>query len=521
MLHSRASAAATAIALAALVCTAVAGQEQHPIGQEAAVPHHLRDGDEFKLPLVALVDYGKTLFSANWTDEDGVGRPLSKGTGEPLSDGAHPLRGTRGFNRVSGPDANSCQGCHNAPYGIAGGHGDFVSNAVELAERFDFVTFERRRDLNANSLDTIGNSRSTPGLFGAGYLEMLARQMTHDLQQIRDSIQPGRSKRLLTQGISFGTLERRRDGTWNTQAVEGLPPQSLRTAASITPSLIVRPWRQSGSVVSLRELTNTAYNQHLGIQTAERFGIGTDPDGDGVVNEMTRADVTAVAMFQATLPVPGRVIPNDPDVERAVAVGERVFDEIRCTTCHVPALRLNRQGWTYSEPGPYNARGNFRRAGARVLEADLTSAVLPQPRLQPPPGNPGVIDVPAYTDFKLHDITDPADRSAGEPLDMNQPANSPKVTLGNRKFLTRRLWGVGNQSPYFHHGLFTTMRQAVLAHAGEALEQREAFDRLAKYEKDAVIEFLKSLQVLPPSSKALVVDERGQPKVWPRVAVTY
>ncbi|OLC49565.1 MAG: hypothetical protein AUH43_07440 [Acidobacteria bacterium 13_1_40CM_65_14] len=174
----------------------------------------------------------------------------------------------------------------------------------------------------------------------------------------------------------------------------------------------------------------------------------------------------------------------------------------------------------YSEPGPYNSRGNFRRPGARILEADLTSAALPQPRLTRPPGNPSVIDVPAYTDFKLHDITDPADRSAAEPLDMNQPANSPKVTLGNRKFLTRRLWGVGNQSPYFHHGLFTTMRQAVLAHAGEALEQRKAFERLVKYEQDALIEFLKSLQVLPPSSKALIVDERGQPKVWPRVDVT-
>jgi hypothetical protein len=173
----------------------------------------------------------------------------------------------------------------------------------------------------------------------------------------------------------------------------------------------------------------------------------------------------------------------------------------------------------YSEPGPYNARGNLRRAGARILEADLTTAALPQPRLAPSAIDPSVLDVPAYTDFKLHDITDPADRFAAEPLDMNQPAGSPKVALGNRKFLTRRLWGVGNQSPYFHHGLFTTMRQAILAHAGEALDEREAFERLVTYEQDALIEFLKSLQVLPPSSRALTVDERGQPKVWPRADV--
>ena len=467
------------------------------IGREVALSHHLKDGDEFTLQIAALIEFGKQLFCANWTDQDGGGRPLSRGSGEPLVHREQPLRGARAFNRVSGPDANSCQGCHNAPFGIAGGRGDFVTSVVELAERFDFVTFEQP----ASSLMTVGNLRATPGLFGAGYLEMLARQITRDLQRTRDSIQPGQSKPLRSQGIAFGTLSRRADGTWNTRAVDGLPPQSSRTSSAAgKPSLVVRPWRQSASVVSLRDLTNTAFNQHLGIQTIERFGVGTDPDDDGVVNEMTRADVTAVTLFQATLPVPGRVIPNDPDVERAIAAGERVFEEIRCATCHVPALRLTRGAWTFVE---------------RVA-VDLADAALPRPRLAPSADEPDAIVVPAYTDFKLHDITDPADASAAEPLDMNQPATSPRLNAGNRRFLTKRLWGVGNQSPYFHHGLFTTMRQAVLAHAGEALDERRAFERLPKYDQDALIEFLKSLQVLPAGTSARVIDERGQPKIWPR-----
>ena len=53
----------------------------------------------------------------------------------------------------------------------------------------------------------------------------------------------------------------------------------------------------------------------------------------------------------------------------------------------------------------------------------------------------------------------------------------------------------------------TTMRQAVLAHGGEALEQREAFRQLSAPDQDALIEFLKTLQVLPPGTKDLVVDE--------------
>src|SRR5439155_17467279 len=123
----------------------------------------------------------------------------------------------------------------------------------------------------------------------------------------------------------------------------------------------------SGSVVSLREFTNAALNQHLGIQTTERFGVGTDSDGDGVVNEMTRADVTAITVWQATRPVPGRLIPNDSETERSILDGERLFEQIRCTSCHVPALPLDRSGSMYSEPNPYNPPKNLRRGEAPVL----------------------------------------------------------------------------------------------------------------------------------------------------------
>jgi hypothetical protein len=495
------------------------------VGQELAVARHLTDGDEFKMSAAALVSYGRTLFEANWTELDGAGRPLSKGTGGALSDRAHPLEGARAYNRISGPDANSCQGCHNLPYGITGGGGDFVTNAFQLADRFDFITFERTDDKPTSgtvderrrpaSLQTVGNVRATPGLFGAGYIEMLARQITEDLQRTRDSIHPGESKPLMSKGIPFGVLARDADGRWNVSGVQGLAEPSVLTSATRRkPSLLVRPWQQSGHGVSLREVTNDSFNRHHGIQTTERFGVGTDPDGDGVVNEMTRADVTAVTVFQASLAVPGRVIPNNPSIERAVSAGERVFEQIRCTTCHLPSIPLDRRGWIYSEPGPNNPPMNLRRGDARVLEIDLTSAALPSPRLLPSSDAPSVIHVPAYTDFKLHDITDPKDETAKEPLDMNQLPGSPKFLDGNRKFLTRRLWGVANEPPYFHDGRFTTMRQAVMAHAGEALEQRRAFEQLAPYEQDALIEFLKSLQVLPPGTKDLYVDEHFRPKAW-------
>ena len=63
------------------------------------------------------------------------------------------------------------------------------------------------------------------------------------------------------------------------------------------------------------------------------------------------------------------------------------------------------------------------------------------------------------------------------------------------------------------------MRQAVLAHAGEAMDAKRAFEGLSKYDRDSVIEFLKTLQVLPPGTKDLIVDENFRAREWPPVAV--
>lgn len=154
---------------------------------------------------------------------------------------------------------------------------------------------------------------------------------------------------------------------------------------------------------------------------------------------------------------------------------------------------------------------------APPLTVDLTSNQLPQPRLHPDAH--GLVMVPAYTDLKLHDISatsDPKIDPECEPLDQNQPSGSPGFFAGNCRFITRKLWGFYNQGGAFmHHGKFTTAREAVEAHSGEALAQRKAFDALPPEQQDELIEFLKSLQVLPPYAKALVVDENGHPKQWP------
>src|SRR2546429_474524 len=118
---------------------AFAQDASNSIGREVAIERHLQDGEEFQISIPDLVEFGRKLFTANWTVQEGGGRPLSKGTGDPVSDRNAPLVFPRNFNRISSPEANSCAGCHNVPF--AGGGGDFVANVFVLGQRFDSVTF--------------------------------------------------------------------------------------------------------------------------------------------------------------------------------------------------------------------------------------------------------------------------------------------------------------------------------------------------------------------------------------------
>jgi hypothetical protein len=527
--------------LSFILVLAALAQDQSDIGREVAIARHLRDGEEFTIPLRELISYGSRLFAAKFTIQEGAGRPLTKGTGSPLSDPTSPLVFPRNFGRLSSPEANACSGCHNAP--VAGGGGDRVTEVFVLAQRFDHLTFDHDDSVPTRgavdesgkfvTMDNATNDRKTIGMQGSGFIEMLARQMTADLQAERSSLPPRSSVHLTSKGVSFGILTHNVDGTWDVSKVEGLVAPSLTTTGTTPPSLIIRPFHQASNIVSLRQFSTNAFNHHHGMQAEERFGLGTDPDGDGVVNELTVADLTAASIYQATLAVPGRVIPDNPAIERANLVGEAVFYRIGCASCHtsLPLTAGNnpglpgQPGWIYFEPNPYNPSTGPNSPNLQLgpvnypvsappLPVDLTSDALPRPRLH---AHGGVVMVPAYTDLKVHNITTGPNDPNCEPLDQNQPPGSPGFFAGNCKFITRKLWGFYNQGGAFmHHGKFTTAREAIEAHNGEAFAQRNAFDGLPVEQQNALIEFLKSLQVLPPGSRSLVVDENGNPKSWPK-----
>ncbi|MDA1314303.1 MAG: thiol oxidoreductase [Acidobacteria bacterium] len=503
-----------------LAVPAARSQTPEPVGYEVSERQALNDGDEFDLSLAELLAKGRSIFEAEWTPQEGGGRPAMTGAGQPLASPESQLVFPYNFNRVSGRDSNSCSGCHSKPFGFIGGGGAFNDGVFVGAERFDYITFDHSNPQQGVAAideegkfvtaETVGNFRVSPGLFGAGYIEMLARQITADLQIIRDATASGETRALVSKGISFGVISRLPDGSWDVSGVAGLPPQAL---AGDTPSLVIRPFHQSGTAVSLRHFTVGALNQHHGMQSVERFGYGQDPDADSFTNEITRAEVTAAVVFQATLSAPGQLIPDDIKIEEAVYYGEQIFEDIGCVGCHISRLPLDNEGWIFTEPGPYNPPDLLQAGQAETYSVDLSSDELPGVRLKPVNG---VVWVRAFTDFKLHDITSGPDDPNAEHIDINSPGGSPEFFAGNRRFLTKRLWGGANEKPYFHHGKFMTLREAIEAHAGEAQGSREAFRNLTADQQSQVIEYLKTLQVLPAEFRNEITNEAGAVKTnWP------
>jgi hypothetical protein len=336
------------------------------------------------------------------------------------------------------------------------------------------------------------NERNTLGMFGAGVIEMLAREMSRDLIEIREGARAAAAERgkaqtreLRSKGVHFGRITVLPDGRVDPRAIEG-----------VDWDLIVKPFHQKGAVVSLREFSNNALNHHHGMQSEERFGTGVDADGDGIAGELTVGDVTALALFQAALPAPRPAKPARPALRRAVRQGKSLFDEIGCTACHRPLLMLD--GREFVEPNPFNPPGNLQAGDvARAYRFDLVETSA-SPLVRPVRGG---IAVMALTDLKRHDLNDgDLNHFANEQLPqglLTGFADPAEFTVPPRPrptgaFLTRKLWDAGSSAPYGHRGDLTTLTEAIWQHGGEARASRDAFLALPAEGQAAVIEFLRS-----------------------------
>jgi len=446
-------------------------------------------------------EHGDELFETEFRSIDGVGANVGDGsrfTRIPRADlkaaGQWAMHTPK---RATGPNANSCTSCHIQLFDD--GSGSAVSNVHRDPEH----SGELGRFIQ----------RNTPHTFALGALQRLAEEMTADLQKTRDLAG--------TQACSFGsaTLELASKGVsfGNIRAVRGRATQCAVTydtsnVAGVSADLIVRPFQWKGSIATIRDFNRDAANNEIGMQAVEFVGDDVDGDGDGVVNELTVGDITALTVYLAAQPRPTTktelaslklIDPLSSSEVAAIKAGASVFSGVGCASCHAPQLLLNDPIFTEPSRSPQYRDATFPAGQDPVARGVDPRAPITIDLTRDQPDN-RILDAKGNVVFALGSFARDAQGRAiigvlGDLKRHNMGAQLAEaideVGTGESTFLTRNLWGVGSTAPYLHDGRASTLTEAILEHGGEASASRSAFMARPLADKEALIAFLNN-QVL-------------------------
>jgi hypothetical protein len=415
---------------------------------------------------------GRQLFQRKFTRLQGQGANEKDGVGDINTDIA-----------IGAGLSDSCALCHGRPRGSAGSGGNVVTRP---------------------------DSRDAPHLFGLGLKEMLADEITTDLRSTRDlavllakQAKRSVSLRLMSKGISFGTITGNPDGAVDTSKVQG-----------VDPDLRVKPFFAEGSTISMREFIVGALHNEMGLAAssdpdllaASAGGRVVTPSGmvlDGSKdkisappapdpnngNEIDPALVDHLEFYLLNYFKPGHGQSND-----ITARGRHVFDRIGCGSCHIDSLTISHDRRvadleTVYDPVKGIMNSLFATATPLFQDVDDGSGL---PHLKKPGRNPFVVkDI--YTDFKRHD------------LGPNFYERNWDGTM-QTQFLTRPLWGVGSTGPYGHDGRSVTLNDVILRHGGESQASRDQYAAMSRFDQLALQTFLNSLILFPPDDTASNLD---------------
>lgn len=308
-------------------------------------------------------------------------------------------------------NGDSCRACHFDP--VIGGSGPLDVNVVRhgIVDPGDgsfsppsIGTMAHRHDLGPDSrppIDAAANvfeARQTPPIFGLGLIDR----------------------------IPEATILANEDP-------DDLDGDGISGRAHILPDTRLGRLGWKAGVPSVAEFARDAMFNELGMTLPDQSGLtfGGDQDSDGIADpEITVEALEDLAFYMSNLAAPPRT-PFDPDRE---AIGETLFTDVGCASCHVPVMK--------TDDG---------------------------------------VDVPLYSDLLLHDVA-PALRLGIEDGDASM-----------REFRTPPLWGLAQTGPYMHDGTAFTAEEAILAHDGEAHDSRDAYLALPPSMQEALLIFLESL----------------------------
>jgi len=445
------------IALLGSAGAAPAASPAEAPGERPTLAPRIRQADLAKLSREQMIEHGRRIFTTPFNAIDGLGDgPMDPI--DPTAFGGRPSAGNNGmFLRINGLDSQTCNECHSIvsnaerpPLLGVGGVGGVSTNAFFKVTNVDVA------DTRNNGFAELDGGRfiNPPFLFGSGGVEALGKEMTVDLQDLKRQARdhPGAVVPLVSKGVYFGEI-RYVDGQFDSSGVEG-----------VDADLVVKPFGRKGEFATVRRFDLDALAFHLGMQAAEVVGEDVDADGDGVANEILAGEVSVLHVHNVSLPRPQQLAGA-----AASNAGKQLFEEIGCAYCHVPAL---------------STRSRFLPLAFPEVDADPSQNIYLEVDLsEKTPGfrrQGAGVRVPLFSDLKRHYMGPDLAESAGFPLD--------------EVFITARLWGVADTSPYLHDGRATTLTEAILFHGGEAQSARDRFEALSDDDRIALLEFLRTLR---------------------------
>tara|TARA_R110002050_G_scaffold94765_2_gene197240 strand:+ start:96918 stop:98255 length:1338 start_codon:yes stop_codon:yes gene_type:complete len=205
-------------------------------------------------------------------------------------------------------------------------------------------------------------------------------------------------------------------------------------------------WKANTSTIL--EQCAGAYLGDMGITSyvfPQETGYGQTNGSDGLEDdpEITEDILNQVAFYCKTIGVPASRNLDDDSVKR----GAQIFENIECTKCHIPSMVT----------------------GSSSISEISNQTIFP------------------YTDMLLHDM--------GEGLADNRP---DFLAEGN-EWKTRPLWGIGltqvvnGHTDFLHDGRAKNITEAILWHAGEALNSKNQFKNLSTKDRTDLLSFVNSL----------------------------
>lgn len=382
---------------------------------------------------------------------------------EQIGDGLGPL-----YN------SQSCRECHQNPVsggisqvtelrvGHLGPKGQFESPSIPIADGAEVITGRSLvndraicpnaqfpdQEIQERVPDTekIRALRTSLNLLGDGFVEAVADETLLDLS--RDECKKSH-KKICGQAIYVPVVE---------------APGQTRIGRF--------GWKDQQA--SLLSFSGDAYLNEMGItsrlfpdEVTKLCNIVSEPNdkpgSDGL------ADIDHFARFVRATKAPPRdeQLAMTPRAKR----GMELFDEIGCTTCHVPTLTTAAVG----------------------TKIDGDTFTIPDAL--------GGKTFHPYSDFLLHNV------GTGDGIVMSMVEHYGKTvyqtawknfspsefTSTANKMRTAPLWGVRTRTRLMHDGASLTLLDAILRHRGEAEAVTGRFQKLKPADRQALIEFLKSL----------------------------